>query len=183
MIGTLRSTVDRLGWTGVAGIGLIVFAMAFHFSALVPREAKLDQLRTEADALRERLQSGASIARLPQAAGADQLAAFYAFFPPGDSSPDWLARINDAARSSGITLQSGEYKLERRGEQKLARYQMTLPVVGTYRQLREFIGALLAQVPAASLDEVTLRRESVSSQRIEARVRLTLYLSAGGNPP
>ncbi|MFN0301108.1 MAG: GspMb/PilO family protein [Burkholderiales bacterium] len=183
MIAMLRSAVDRLGWTGVVGIGLIAFTIAFHFFALAPREEKLEQLRTEADALRERLRSGASIARLPQAAGADQLAAFYAFFPRGDSSPDWLARINDAARSSGITLQSGEYKLERRGEQKLARYQMTLPVVGTYRQLREFIGALLAQVPAASLDEVTLRRESVSSQRIEARVRLTLYLSAGGNPP
>ena len=158
-------------------------AVAFQIAALGPRQSKLEQLRTEADALQERLRTGASIARVPKPAGADQLAAFYAFFPRGDSSPDWLQKVHDAARSSGITLQSGEYKLERRTEQKLARYQMNLPVVGTYSQLREFIRTLLAQVPAAALDEITMRRDHVASPQVEARLRLTLYLSPSAGAP
>lgn len=176
----LRSAVERLGTSGVIGIGLIVFAAAFHMSANLPTEAKITKLRTTAATLQKKLQSSGSIARDTKLVGSDQLAAFYAFFPRSDSTADWLARINEAARASNVTLQSGEYKYERRSEQKLARYQITLPMVGTYGQMREFIGTVLSQVPAASLDEVTLRRDNVASQRIEARVRFTLYLSSGG---
>jgi Tfp pilus assembly protein PilO len=180
MIAVLRNSVDRLGTAGVVGIGLLVFAAAFYWSAVLPTEAKIKTLRVTAATLQEKLKSSGSIARDTKVVGSDQLTAFYAFFPRSDTTPDWLARINEAARASNVTLQSGEYKLERRSEQKLARYQITLPMTGTYGQMREFIGNVLSQVPAASLDEVTLRRENVTSQRIEARVRFTLYLSSGG---
>ncbi len=183
MIESMRMSVDRLGWTGVAGVALIAIAIGLHFSVLVPRQSRLAQLHAEAASLQERLRTGASITQMPRAAGAEQLAAFYAFFPPGDSTPDWLAKIHNAARSSGITLQSGEYKLDRRPDQKLGRYQMTLPAAGTYSQLREFIRTLLVQVPAAALDEVTLRRDNVASPTVEARLRLTLYLSSGAGQP
>jgi len=33
-------------------------------------------------------------------------------------------------------------------------------------------------VPAAVLEEVSLKRENVETQRVEARVRLTLYLGS-----
>jgi Tfp pilus assembly protein PilO len=180
MMAILRSSVERLGTGGVVGIGLIVFAAAFYWSAVVPTETKIKTLRITAATLQEKLKSSGSIARDTKVVGSDQLTAFYAFFPRTDSTADWLARINQAAQSSRVTLQSGEYKLERRSEQKLARYQITLPMTGTYGQMREFIGTVLSQVPAASLDEVTLRRENVASQQIEARVRFTLYLSSGG---
>ena len=75
-------------------------------------------------------------------------------------------------------LQSGEYKLDRNPDSRLARYQITLPVTGSYAQLRGFVGQVLADVPAAALEEITLRRESVSSPRLEARIRLTLYLGS-----
>ena len=180
MIAILRSSVQRLGTSGVVGVGRHAFAVASHLSAILPTEAKIKRLQTMAATLQQKLQSSGSIARDSKVVGADQLTAFYAFFPRSDTTADWLLRINEAARSSNVTLQSGEYKLERRGEQKLARYQITLPMVGTYGQMREFIGTVLSAVPAASLDEVTLRRDTVASQRIEARVRFTLYLSNGG---
>jgi Tfp pilus assembly protein PilO len=92
------------------------------------------------------------------------------------SSPDWLGKIHAAARSKGLALRSGEYRLERAADQRFARYQITLPVVGSYAQIRGFVGQVLADVPAAALEDITLRRESASSPSLEARIRLTLYL-------
>jgi hypothetical protein len=170
----LRAAVERLGRAGVVGIALGAFAAAFHFSAVAPLAAERADLRAAAGDLDRRLQSGGGAAG--KETPAEQLAAFYAFFPSPQSSPDWLGKINAAARAKGLVLRSGEYKLERGADHKLARYQITLPVVGSYAQIRGFVGQVLAEVPAAALEEITLRRESVSSPTVEARIRLTLYL-------
>jgi len=53
-----------------------------------------------------------------------------------------------------------------------------LPVQGSYAQIRGFVSAVLEQVPAAVLEEVSLKRDSVESARVEARIRLTLYLGS-----
>jgi hypothetical protein len=173
-VGRLRAAVEQLGRAGVVGIALLGFAVVFHFSAVAPLATELSSLRTEADELQQRLQPGGPGGA--KGTPSEQLATFYAFFPPPQSSPDWLGRINAAAKAKGLALRSGEYKLERSADHKLARYQITLPVVGSYAQIRGFVGQVLADVPAAALEEITLRRESVSSPTLEARIRLTLYL-------
>jgi hypothetical protein len=48
---------------------------------------------------------------------------------------------------------------------------------GGYAQVRTFLEQVLTQIPAAALDEVTIRRESIGSRATETRVRLTLYLA------
>jgi Tfp pilus assembly protein PilO len=172
----LARWIEQFGWPGVIGLALIVFATTLHFSALVPLAAQRANLRTEAETLQARLKAGESIAKRPAASVGEQLGTFYAFFPKPDTTAEWIGRINAAARAKGLTLASGEYKLERRADHKLARYQMTLPVTGTYTQIREFVGAVLADVPAAALDEITLRRDAVTSATLEARIRLSLWL-------
>jgi Tfp pilus assembly protein PilO len=178
MIHGLGAHIERLGWSGVAGIALIAFAVAFYVAGVAPLANTLAERRAEAAALQERLRMGESIAREPKAGAAEQLATFYAFFPAATSSPDWLGKIHAAAKSKGLVLQSGEYKLERRADQKLARYQITLPVIGSYVQIRNFLSEVLAEVPAAALEDITLKRESASSPTLEARIRLTLFLGS-----
>ena len=174
-VARLRAAVEQFGRAGVVGIALVAFAVAFYVSAVAPLATELVGLRAEADDLQQRLQPGGLMGGA-KGTPAEQLAAFYAFFPSPQSSPDWLGRINAAARAKGLVLRSGEYKLERSADQKLARYQITLPVAGSYAQIRGFVAQVLADVPAAALEEITLRRESVSSPTVEARIRLTLYL-------
>jgi len=53
---------------------------------------------------------------------------------------------------------------------------VTFPVRGTYAQVRGFVNAVLDAVPAAALDEITLKRQAIGDQNLEARVRFTLYL-------
>ncbi|HSD44483.1 MAG TPA: hypothetical protein VLD36_21795 [Burkholderiales bacterium] len=174
-LGRLREELERLGWPGVVGLGLLAFAAMIAVSALLPLRAEVARLRGEADELQRRIGGGERAAR-PQVR--DQLATFYAFFPPSDSSPDWLGKIHAIAQAKGVQLASGEYRLERAPSPRLRRYQMTLPVQGTYAQIRGFVGEVLEQVPAAVVEEVSLKRESVETQRVEARVRLTLYLGS-----
>jgi Tfp pilus assembly protein PilO len=178
MINELRARMEGLGWAGVAGIALAVFAVALYFFSIAPLERALAERRVEAAALQERLRMGEPIGREPKAGANEQLATFYSFFPASTSSPDWLGKIHAAATSKGLVLQSGEYKLERRPDQKLARYQITLPVTGSYGQIRNFLSEVLAEVPAAALEDITLKRESATSAMLEGRIRLTLYLGS-----
>ena len=175
----LRREVERLGAAGVVGIALIVFAVGFYFSALRPAERALDELRTEADELARQFRMSGSLAKR-EATPSEQLAAFYAFFPASAATPELLKQINAAAESQGIVLQSGEYRMQRGEGARLGRYEITLPLRGSYRQIRGFVADVLAAVPAAVLEEVNLRRENVESARLEARVRFTVYLGGAG---
>jgi len=174
LVERLRAVVESLGRVGVVGVALAAFAAALYFSAVVPLANERAALRAEAEDLERRLRVGGVAAG--KGTPAEQLATFYAFFPASQSSPEWLGRINAAARANGLVLRAGEYKLERAVGDKLLRYQVTLPVVGSYAQIRGFVGQVLADVPAAALEEITLRRESASSPALEARIRLTLFL-------
>jgi len=83
-----------------------------------------------------------------------------------------------AARND-LALDSGEYRLANARDGGLARYQITLPLRGGYAQVRSFLDQVLTQIPAAALEEVTIRRDSVGARATETRVRLTLYLAGG----
>lgn len=178
LAGTLRREADRLGVAGVAGIALLAFAGVFALSALIPLRAEIVRLEAEAADLRRQLKSAPRVDAAP-APAADQLATFYGFFPTPESAPDWLGRIHSIALRHGVELLAGEYRIERAPAPRLARYQITLPVQGAYGQVRWFVGEVLEQVPAAVLEEFTLRRDSVESPRVEARVRFALYFAGG----
>ena len=52
---------------------------------------------------------------------------------------------------------------------------IVLPVSGSYAQIRDFLARALAEVPALSLDQMTLRRESRNQAEVHAELRLTLH--------
>lgn len=177
LVDHLRREIGRLGVAGAVGIGLLVFAATFYLSAHRPAQTALAALRADARELQERLRMGGSLTQR-EATPAEQLATFYAFFPRPASTPQWLARIYAAAATHGIALEAGEYKLDRKPGERLGRYEIVLPVKGSYARIRSFVAEVLATVPAAVLEEVDLRRESAQSARLDARVRLTLYVGA-----
>ena len=69
----------------------------------------------------------------------------------------------------------GYAKLERGPDMAVTRYHVTLPVAGSYTQIRQFIAHALKEVPAASLDDVQLRNDPDRQGRVEARLRFSLY--------
>jgi Tfp pilus assembly protein PilO len=108
-----------------------------------------------------------------------QLATFKRNFPTMSEAPGWILMLHQIAAHNDLTLDSGEYRLTDAKDGGLARYQITLPLRGGYAQVRTFLEQVLTQIPAAALDEVTMRRDSVGARMTETRVRLTLYLADG----
>jgi Tfp pilus assembly protein PilO len=174
-----RRQTAMLGWLGALGVGLVVFAVAFRFSAVAALHSELDDLREEAERLRARYHMALKQPGGVKPGPAQQLRTFYEFFPPRATLPDWLSRVYIAADKTGVRLESGEYRLVQERGWRLARYQVTLPIRGSYEQIRGFIAEVLNEIPAAAIDDVGLKRENIGSTTIEARIRFTLFMGQG----
>jgi Tfp pilus assembly protein PilO len=171
-----RKIGRRLGWPGVVGIGVWVMAAALYVSAVLPAEERLQEVRLDAASLHARIaQAGRQFASGERPA-AEQLAAFYRAFPDERTSPDWIGTIAATAQRCGLSLDQGEYKPSRETVGRLTRLQMTLPVRGEYRQIRQFLASTGARVPIASLEQVQFERQKVGDPLVDARIRLVLYL-------
>jgi len=157
---------------------LLVFAVAFYWTAVFSQRADIDGLRSEAERLRSRYQMAITQPTNLKPGLPQQLRTFYEFFPPPATLPDWLSRVYAIAAKHEIKLERAEYKLIQERGWRLSRYQLTLPVTGSYEQIRRFITDVLTQVPAAALDEIALKRENIGATNIEAQIKLTLFLGA-----
>lgn len=176
MIWLARQKLERMGWPGALGIGLLLFSAAFCATAIPARVAKFNELQQELAALRANALLPGGGAGGAVASREERLRSFYEFFPPMSTLPDWLERIYGAAGKNGVALENGEYKLTGERDSKLARYQLTFPIKASYAQVRGFVAQVLNEVPAAAIEEVAFKREAIGSTLLEARVRLTIYL-------
>jgi hypothetical protein len=87
-----------------------------------------------------------------------------------------LKSVFAVATQAGVTPEQADYRWRQDAACGCQALQLTMPVRGTYPQLRAFIDALLAEFPSLALDEISLQRESVRHPNVDARLQLTLYL-------
>jgi hypothetical protein len=178
MTARLNALLRRLGAAGIVGLGVLLACAAFWASALQPLQDDIAAQRSALERLRERTPY--------QPVGASgreaELRRFYGLFPFSAELPNELERVHRLARRAGLELAQGEYRLERRPVGLWA-YRISLPVRGSYPQLREFLGALLKDMPIASLDALRFERKKVAEAQLEAQVRITLHVRPPGEPP
>jgi len=164
-----------LGWEGMAGTALIVACAATWMTNLRPLEARIAADRVQAAA-----QHDAARARTADRDRHDpvrQLQAFYAFFGRDDTLESWLDKLHEIGTREGLLLQSAEYRAADMQGLKLGRYEIVLPVTATYPQLKRFVAGILAEIPIASLDEVSIRKRKLGDAFVDAQLQLTLYLA------
>jgi len=171
----LLRLLDALGAAGVAGIGVALFCLPFYFSALAPAQAELRKREAIAAAAAAAARQPIQITRDDPAADLER---FYARFPRLDRLDSELQALYAHAKAAHVQLRQGEYRLEATGG-GLAAYRVTLPVRGSYPQLRQFVGHVIKDMPTASLDSVRFERKQAADAELEAQVRLTLYLRKG----
>jgi len=78
-------------------------------------------------------------------------------------------------REYGIELQSARYATPQAGG-RIARYEIVLPVSGSYAQIRDFLKRALAEIPVLSLDQMALKRDNRTDGTVAAELHLTLHL-------
>jgi hypothetical protein len=161
------------------GISAIAGALALHGLVVRPLsqrvEASQAQRKPPRDGLIERLDG--ELARSGESAPSAQLAAFYRHFADGVPLAERLARLHRIASGMGLEIKRADYRLSSRAEHKLDRYQMVLPVEGSYPRLRAFIDAALRDMPTLSLDSVTLQRPDAAAGTVQAQVTFTFFMA------
>jgi len=169
--------LQNLGWPGLAGAALMVLVMAWAAVGLLPGWQALENVRQrslEADDYLVRIEQGSAIAPVvPQR----QLDEFHRQLPAQPEATVAIDRIYALAAEQQITLSRGEYALGVDPKTHLARYQILLPVRGSYPQLRRFLHELLGQLPALVLEDVDFQRKKIADSELTGRIRMTLYLS------
>jgi hypothetical protein len=107
----------------------------------------------------------------------DNLAAFYGTLGERRYAEQQVKTLFGLAAKSGLSLAQGEYKSVYDRNAHVWTYQVNLPVKGSYAAIWQFAFGALRAIPFASLDDIGFRREAIGDPQVEARLRLTLYLS------
>ena len=158
---------DELGPMGMAAIVLFIGAALFVSFVLQPLKEKNRALAARADTVGDAQPSAGS--------ANEKLAAVYQYLAKPEATTDWLAKLYAIGRATGVELQSASYKTQGAAG-RLERYEMTIPLTGSYTQMREFLKRALAEIPVLSLDQVTLKREHRREGIAHAELRLTLHM-------
>lgn len=167
----LRSWQRRLGLTGMVGIGLLLFALAGYLAAVLPQQKQAQSMELQLKQARK-----VPVAVAPVEDAATRSDQFYASFPAVDSLPLWLETLHKMADEQGLQLIQGEYKLSADQDGRMMRYQILLPVKGSYPHVRHFIENATKFIPNLGVSEINLKRDTVAENQVEARLSFILFL-------
>ena len=172
----LNAMLEVLGVAGILGIGCLLACGAFWISALEPAKQELAAQR----AALERMRARNPLQPISGGGRAEELRRFYNLFPSAAGLTPELERLHRLARGARLELAQGEYRLERRPSGLWA-YRVTLPVRGSYAEVRNFISAVLKDMPSVSIDALRFDRKKADDAQLEAQLRLTLYVRPSGD--
>ena len=168
--------VRRTGWSPWLAAAMLVAAVALHVmgtgqvqSAVVAQHAELARLRSLEAVPRAALRPEKPLLET-------RFDAFIATLGDKRDLNRYVATVFAHAKKHDIALAQAEYKLDFVKQGGFYTYQATLPVRGTYPQLRRFIDATLQSVPCAALEDVDFKRDQIGAPTTEAKLRFVFYL-------
>ena len=145
----MKNIVERIGVAGVAAIGLLAAALFFSNFMVKPLEQKNLSL-TEAATRQGR--------KADSAQSGEKVAAVYEYLRKEEDTTDWLAKLHGIGTATGIQMRTASYRTQPT-EGRIVRYEIVLPVTGSYGQIRDFLKRARAEIPVMSIDQVTLKKE------------------------
>ena len=159
----MKRIVERIGMAGVAAIGLLAAALFFSNFMVKPLEQRNALLKESASRKTNTAPSG------------EKVAAVYAYLQKEEATTDWLAKLHGIGTATGIQVRAASYSTKP-AEGRIVRYEIVLPVAGSYAQIRDFLKRAQAEIPVMSVDQVTLKKDEKKGGAIHAEMRLTLHM-------
>jgi len=159
--------VKALGWPGLAGAAALVLAIA----AIVLGQrwdAQAAALQAEAHALRAKARPVAVATAVPVS-----VQQWQATLPAASERQQRLADLLELSLRLDLNGARTEHRLST--AEGLERLRVTMPVTGSYAQVRRLVSAALEHDPALSLDAIKLRRVSPMSADVDAELQWSLH--------
>ena len=163
----MKQIVERIGMAGVAAIALLAAALFFSNFMVRPLE--------ERNALLKQSTSGKAGLAAPSG---EKVAAVYAHLRKEEETTDWLAKLHGIGTATGIQMRAASYSTKP-ADGRIVRYEIVLPVAGSYAQIRDFLKRAQAEIPVMSIDQVTLKKDDkkgAPQAALHAELRLTLHM-------
>jgi len=160
--------ISRTGRSGLVGLALLLAAALFLLSTH-------RKVATEVEALRADLVAAQRQARTAATEQVADPAAAMRALPARTEMPAILRQLFDEATRAQLAVDTAKYEINAVTTSGVVRYQLAFPVTGPYPQIRAFIDATLATMPAVALRELALERKSIADGNVEAQVRMTVY--------
>jgi len=170
----LKFQIARLGKGAITGISLLLLA-ALGLSLILIAQNDLAELQQQITALNRQLATGdrpgttiTNMARTP-------------IFPGPEAREKMLVRIQQLAVEAGLNAESGAYHEVRSnislkaGGSPLIKYQVSMPLHGSYPALRNWLSAVMNEMPSMALEELNIRRDNVLNPEVEAQLRFAFY--------
>ena len=169
----LQRAVHAMGWAAIGGVALAIFAAGFVASNLLPLQADVTALRDRVQRLEMR---AGNQARIVEARPDARITAFYEQLPAAEQAPEVVRRLHSYARDAGLVLERGEYRPLPDPSGRLMRYQVVLPVKGSYAQVKRFLAQAMHDTPGLALDAISMQRDQGGSPALEVQLRFTVFM-------
>jgi hypothetical protein len=173
----IRRASRALGWSGVSGLALLVIAVGYYLTNYAPLYEDVSRLEKQVELASTELEQ-AGPKEAPGTPGR-QLDDFYSRLKSQSDVAEVVRRLHGSAREVGLRFVRGDYRPQREASGKILRYQITLPVRGSYPKVRQFLAQALRNEPALALDGVGFQTDR-SGGDLETRVQFTLFVGAQG---
>lgn len=169
----LEHAVQRCNPLWVLMVVILSISLVVWFGVL-PNDRRQLAMQDESMQILRTQNLQAPVERVNPAVSGQDLQAVLGHISETEQYVDTLLSL---VQSLGMTAPTGEYKLSCDAIARLCRYRVRLPLVGSYLQIRAFVEQSLLALPLASLDELSLRREGVGSDEVEAGLVFSLHLA------
>lgn len=164
----------KLGWQGLLGIALLVSSLLVYLIVANPKTQQLAQLQSEYLTLK--VKSKSDFKNIKPGNNFDMAQRFYAFLPKQNEANSEISQILSEVNRAGLVMDKVEYS-QSNVSSAIIQYQIKLPLSGSYMQIRQFLNQVLKTFPSIALSDISLARNDVTSEILDARIQLTLYLS------
>jgi Tfp pilus assembly protein PilO len=167
----IKQQLRALGAPGL--VGLAALLLAALLALLGQRwDDESGRLQNQADALRQRLHAQQQLGAHAAPATPQQ---WWLSLPSASQRQQRLADLLEMGLRLGLVGVRTEHKLSVDPASGLERLRISMPLAGSYAQLRSFIEAALRHDPALSLDSLKLRRNSPQASTLEAELVWSLH--------
>jgi len=164
----------RHGWAWPLAALLFCAAIVVHFALVKPARVAVAESRQQLAQVR----SGAE--RQPPATSTERLEQVREPLRRSPPPAELLRRLLELARAEGIVLAQGEYHQQAHAAAGVFQLQVVQPVRSSYPQLRRYVEAVLREMPNASLDQISARRDNVGQGQLEVRLRWSFWMTTPG---
>jgi Tfp pilus assembly protein PilO len=166
----------------IPALVLLALNVGTYFAYTLPRGARERTIAARAVVLRDevaqeraRLEQVQERARTIEANTGD-VARFYQALGRKDSLLRIQEDIVGVARQLGLVLGNRAYNNEAiKGSASLARFRITMPISGTYRQVASFLQRIEALPHFVTVDSISLREDSGAGRSTNLNVVLSVY--------